>query len=164
MKRVNIHQVVFCGILAAIYAVLTICTAAFAYGPIQFRLADALCIFPFFSPVTTIGLTLGCLIANLFSTVSALDVIFGTAATALACMLTAKCRKAALAPLPNVLVNAVMIGAMLSAVTTPQTFWHGFVLYAAQVGAGELAVMYLLGLPLLLFLRKNGLGQRIAEL
>lgn len=164
MKHLNIHQLAFCGILAAIYAVLTISTAAFAYGPIQFRLADALCILPFFAPVTGIGLTLGCLLANLFSTVSALDVIMGTAATALACMLTAKCRKAALAPLPNVCINAVMIGAMLSIVSTPQTFWRGFCLYALQVGVGELAVMYALGLPLLLFLRKSGLGQRIATL
>ena len=87
MKKITIHQVTFCGILAAVYAALTICTSAISYGQIQFRLAEALCILPYFNPVSTIGLTLGCLIANLFSTVSALDIIVGTAATLLACLL-----------------------------------------------------------------------------
>ena len=139
MKKITIHQVTFCGILAAVYAALTICTSAISYGQIQFRLAEALCILPYFNPVSTIGLTLGCLIANLFSTVSALDIIVGTAATLLACLLVQRCRKPALVP-------------------------KSFLLFSAQVGGGELAVMYLIGLPLLLLLRKNELGDRIAKL
>ena len=99
MKKITIHQVTFCGILAAVYAALTICTSAISYGQIQFRLAEALCILPYFNPVSTIGLTLGCLIANLFSTVSALDIIVGTAATLLACLLTRYIKNTWLLPL-----------------------------------------------------------------
>ena len=164
MKKITIHQVTFCGILAAVYAALTICTSAISYGQVQFRLAEALCILPYFNPVSTIGLTLGCLIANLFSTVSALDIIVGTAATLLACLLVQRCRKPALAPLPVVLVNAILVGAEVAIVSTPDAFWKSFLLFSAQVGGGELAVMYLIGLPLLLLLRKNELGDRIAKL
>lgn len=164
MKKITVHQLTFCGILAAVYAALTICTSAISYGPIQFRVAEALCILPFFHPAATIGLTLGCLIANLFSTVSALDIIVGTAATLLACMMTQRIKSPWLAPLPPVLVNAVMIGAEIAIVSTPEAFWNGFVLFGAQVGLGELVVMYLLGLPLLLALRKNGLGDRISRI
>ena len=164
MKKITVHQLTFCGILAAVYAVLTICTSAISYGPIQFRVAEALCILPFFHPAATIGLTLGCLIANLFSTVSAMAIIVGTAATLLACMMTQRIKSLWLAPLPPVLVNAVMIGAEIAIVSTPEAFWNGFVLFGAQVGLGELVVMYLLGLPLLLALRKNGLGDRISRI
>ncbi len=43
-----------------------------------------------FEPSLTVGLTIGCLIANLFSTVSVLDIVIGTAATLLACLLTTR--------------------------------------------------------------------------
>ena len=75
-----------------------------------------------------------------------------------------RCRKPALAPLPVVLVNAILVGAEIAIVSTPDAFWKSFLLFSAQVGGGELAVMYLIGLPLLLLLRKNELGDRIAKL
>ena len=162
--RLSIHRLTACGIIAALYAALTIATASFAYGPIQFRVAEAMCILPFFAPWTTWGLTLGCLLANLFSTVSALDIVIGTAATLIACLLTARCRNRFLAPLPPVIVNAVMVGAMLAGVLAPDAFWESFLLFGAEVGAGELAVMYLLGLPLLLIFRRRGLDERLKSI
>ena len=159
--KLSIHRLTACGIIACVYAVLTVATASFAYGPIQFRIAEAMCILPFFAPGTTWGLTLGCLLANLFSTVSALDIVIGTAATLIACLLTARCRNKFLAPLPPVIVNAVMVGAMLAGVLAPDAFWKSFVLFGAEVGAGELAVMYLLGLPLLLIFQRQGLDARL---
>lgn len=164
MKKITVHQLTFCGIIAAVYAALTICTSAISYGPIQFRIAEALCILPFFHPAATVGLTLGCLIANLFSTVSALDIIVGTAATMLACLLVQRSKRPWLAPLPVVLVNALMVGAEIGIVATPDAFFDGLLLFGVQVGLGELVVMYLLGLPLLLTLRKNGLGDRISKI
>lgn len=85
-------------------------------------------------------------------------------ATLLACLLVQRCRKPALAPLPVVLVNALLVGAEIAIVSTPDAFWKSFLLFSAQVGGGELAVMYLIGLPLLLLLRRNELGDRIAKL
>ena len=61
-----LRRMTICGVLAALYAALTLSTAAFAFGPIQFRIADALCVLPFFMPFTSIGLFIGCLIANIF--------------------------------------------------------------------------------------------------
>ena len=57
-----------------------------------------------------------------------------------------------------------MVGAEIAIVSTPDAFWEGLVLFGAQVGLGELVVMYVLGLPLLLALRKNGLGERISKI
>ena len=159
--RMSVHRLAACGVIAGVYAALTVATSAISYGPIQFRVAEAMCILPFFIPWSAWGLTLGCLLANLFSTVSALDIVIGTAATLIACLLTARCKNRYLAPLPPVIANAVLVGAMISWVSTPEAFWKGFVLFGAEVGAGELAVMYLVGLPLLVIFQRQGLDERL---
>ena len=161
MKKLSTRQLALSGIAAGLYAALTILTGAISYGSIQFRLADALCVLVCFEPSVTIGLTLGCLIANLFSTVSALDIFVGTAATLLACLLTAPIRKPLLVPLPSVLANAALVGAMLAFVYFPESFWRGFWLLCAEVAFGEAAVLYLLGVPLYLFIRRSGLISRL---
>ena len=162
MKRFTSRQIALCGIAAGLYAAITVLTAPFAYGGIQFRIADSLCVLAALQPELTVGLTLGCLIANLFSTVSALDIILGTAATLLGCLLTRGITKPLLAPLPTVLSNACLVGAMLAWLYLPaEMFWKGFALYGAQVAAGELAVGYLLGLPLYIYMRKSALLERL---
>ena len=124
MKKITSRQIALNGLVAGLYAAVTILTASFAYGNIQFRIAEALCPLVALEPSLTIGLTLGCLIANLFSTVSALDIIVGTAATLLACLLTRFIKKTWALPLPTILCNMLMVGAMLSAVLMPASeFW-----------------------------------------
>ena len=163
MKKITSRQIALNGLVAGLYAAVTILTASFAYGNIQFRLAEALCPLVALEPSLTIGLTLGCLIANLFSTVSALDIIVGTAATLLACLLTRYIKKTWALPLPTILANAVLVGAMLAFVLTPETFWQGFALMGAQVAAGEIAVLYVLGVPLYLFMKKENVIGKILK-
>ena len=162
MKKLNTRQIALNGIVAGLYAAITILTASFAYGNIQFRISEALMMLLLFEPHLTIGLTIGCLIANLFSTVSVLDIVIGTAATLLACLLTTRIKKPWLAPLPTILVNAVMVGAMLSAVFMPASeFWKGLAVFGAEVGAGEAVVLYILGIPLYQFIRKTKLIDKL---
>ena len=114
MKKITPKQIALSGIAEGLYVAVTVLTASFAYGNIQFRIADALCLLVSIEPTLTVGLTLGCLIANLFSTVSALDIIIGTAGTLLGCLLTVHIKKTWLLPIPTILSNAVLVGAMLS--------------------------------------------------
>lgn len=156
MKHLTTRQLALSGIVAGLYAAVTLLTASFSYPGIQFRIAEALCPLVALEPSLTIGLTLGCLIANIFSTVSALDIVVGTAATLLGCLLTVRIRRAWLLPLPTILANGLLVGAMLSWVSMPRAlFWQGLALFGAEVAAGEAAVLYLLGVPLYLFLKKN---------
>ena len=77
--------------------------------------------------------------------------VFGTFATLLACLLTARMPSRWLAPLPPVLCNALIVGfeiAWSTAGFTP-AFWPAFALNMFTVGLGELCACYLLGLPLL---------------
>ena len=161
MKKLTTRDLAFCGVIAALYAVITLASAPFAYGPIQFRISEALCVLPFFVPVTSLGLFVGCLVANLFSTVTTLDIVIGSAATLLGCLWTAKLRTKWLTPLPTTIVNGVMVGAMLAAVYTPDAFWQGFLVNGLQVAAGELAVMVILGLPLAIWLEKSKVLKRL---
>ena len=76
--------------IAAIYTVLTLLAATMnlAYGPVQFRFSEALTILPMFTPAAVPGLTIGCLLSNIFSGYGAADMIFGTLATLLAAIST----------------------------------------------------------------------------
>ena len=151
MKKLTTRQIALNGVVAGLYAAITILTASFAYGNIQFRIADSLCVLVVLEPSLTVGLTLGCLISNIFSTVSALDIVIGTAGTLLGCLLAARVKKDWLVPVPVILANAVLVGAMLAYVLTPD----------ALVLLGEAVVLYLLGVPLLLFFRRSGLMEKL---
>jgi len=162
-SRKQLRKLTLCAAIAALYAALTIITAPLSYGLVQFRLSEAFVTLCAIEPVLGIGITLGCFLANLFSTVTALDAVVGTAATALACLWTARCKDGWLIPLPNVLVNAALVGGMLAVVLFPENIPAGFAIAAAQVGFGELVVMYALGLPLYAYVRKINLIPRLLE-
>ncbi len=157
--------------IAAIYTALTLLAATMnlAYGPVQFRFSEALTILPLFTPAAIPGLTIGCLLSNIFSGYGAADMIFGTLATFLAAVATRMLRNVRiknipwLAPMPPVLFNAAIIGAEI-AIFAPEGFlWSGFAASALSVGLGELAVCYLLGLPLAILLERTGLDRWLTE-
>ena len=52
-------------VIAALYAALTLVLAPVAYGPVQFRVSEALTILPLFFPEAIPGLFVGCFIANI---------------------------------------------------------------------------------------------------
>ena len=163
--KITTRRIAFAGVLAALYAALTILEGVLvptlAYGAVQFRFAEALSVLCCFTPAAIFGMVLGCVIANLFSTVGALDIVVGSFATLLACIVTWRMGKAALkkiwvcalVPLPTILSNAVIIGALIAFYTPDSAFLPAWGLNALTVGVGEAAVMYALGLPLLLWLR-----------
>ena len=150
MHRLSTKQLTFTALLAAVYALLTVTLPIPQFSGVQIRFAEALTVLPFLFPAAAPGLVVGCFIANLFSPFP-LDMVFGTFATLLACLLTARMPSRWLAPLPPVLCNALIVGfeiAWSTAGFTP-AFWPAFALNMFTVGLGELCACYLLGLPLL---------------
>ena len=157
-SRFTTHQLATAGVIAALYAVLAYFASIFgiAYGPIQCRFSEALCVLPFLFPAATPGLFVGCLVANLLSPYGALDIIFGSLATLLAAVWTQHTHHKWLAPLPPVLCNAVIVGAVISFQETGFTgAWAGAFAYnAVTVGVGEAIACYVLGGVLLTVLPK----------
>lgn len=66
-NRLTTTQVVRVAILAALYAVFTIGIAPLSYGPIQFRVAEALKVFVLFDPLYALGIGIGTFFGNLAS-------------------------------------------------------------------------------------------------
>ena len=161
MKNKLTRRLAVCSILAALYAGLTILTSAFSYGQVQFRVAEALGVLCCFDPMLGIGVTAGCFCANILSTVGPFDMLFGTAATALSCFLMGKIRSPWLLPLPNVLLNGLIVGGEMALVQTPANFFGGLVLFGAPVAVGELVVMCLLGIPLFFAVKKSSRLQKL---
>ena len=159
MRRSKVLELVLAAMVAAVYTVLTVFLPIPQYGEIQFRLAECMTVLPFLFPWSAPGLIVGCSLANLLGSPFVLDWVFGTLATALACLLTAKMPHKWLAPLPPVLCNAVIVGGEIAFSVTGSfngPFLGAWGAIALSVGFGELAVCYGLGLPLLSLLPKAG--------
>ncbi|MFA5560547.1 MAG: QueT transporter family protein [Acholeplasmataceae bacterium] len=153
MKTMN--QVIFESLLATIYVVLIIVFQFFSFGEIQFRIAEALLIFVFFSPRHAIGILIGTFLANLFfSPFGILDAALGTLATALAILLMLLFKKRKwIALIFPAITNAVIISLMLFYLN--QLSGTPLYLVSISIFLGECAVLYAIGLPLYFYLTKN---------
>lgn len=142
---------------AALYAGLTFALAPISFGQIQLRVAEALCILPYFFPTAAPGLFIGCLAANLLCGAEPMDVIFGSLATFAAAAAVLGIKKAGwspwLIPLPSVIFNALVIGALnVTVYALPFPYW----LSALYVAGGQAAACYGIGMPLYFALRRTG--------
>ena len=172
MKKISIRKIAFSAAVAAVYAALTMATASFSYGPIQFRISEALNILPFFFPDTVWGLFVGCLIANLISTYGIFDLVFGSLGSLLAALAVMAIGKTGrkrigskvLACFMPALFNGAIVGAVIAWSTVPGAFFAAFWLNAAEVAVGELAVMFVLGLPLMLWFPGTGAFRELVRI
>ena len=152
-QKARILYVCQAGLIAALYTVLTVFVGAFglANGAIQFRISEALCVLPFFTPAAVPGLTVGCLLSNLITGCIWQDVLFGSLATLLGA-LGARMFKHYfwLAPLPTVLANTLIVPPVLAYGYGAE---EGIPYLMLTVGIGEILSAYVLGIVLLLALR-----------
>ncbi len=142
MDSSMIRKLVFTAILAAVYAVATIALAPISYGMIQFRLSEILVLLAFIDRKTIPGLVLGCVLANLYSQLGMMDVIFGTLATYISVMLMSRTKNIIIASLWPSIVNGIIIGIMLHV-----AFDLPLLLSILSVAAGEFVVVTTIGVP-----------------
>ena len=159
-----IRFVVLNGLIAGLYVVFTMPFANIAYGPIQFRLAEVLTVFPAFSALTIPGVTLGCFIANLINpnNLGPVDIIGGTLATLIAgyfSWLIGK-KKKPLGIIPPIVFNGLIVGGYLPFLLVDE----GSTVTAQAVGISMLSVagseavlLVVLGLPLIVVISKTKL-------
>ena len=105
---------------------------------------------PYFAPEMAIGLFVGCAAANTLTGAMWFDVVFGSLATLIAALITAYMGKRGmskwLAPLPAVVMNALVVGAVLC---YGYQVGVSYPVCALYVGAGEAISCYAVGMPLL---------------
>lgn len=161
MNNRKLRMLTAAAMIAAVYLVLTWIFYLTSFMPYQIRFAEILTVLPAFTPVAIPGVFVGCIIANILGGNGIWDVVIGSLSTLLAAYLTYrltynKPKRKWLAPLPPVLVNAVIVGAMLSVL-----YKLPLAATMISVGAGQIVACYILGYPLMLLISKN---RKISEL
>jgi len=172
--RFKTYLIAQAGIIAAAYIVLTMLVAPFAFGSIQFRISEALTALSVLTPAAIPGLFLGCLLSNILNpqNLGLIDIVFGSLATLIAAVITWFLSRSireqdkkliswqtGLALLPQVVVNGLIVGSYLPFLLLPpaeQTLLN-IALSVLAVALSEAVVVYLIGVPLLLGLRKTKL-------
>lgn len=144
----KIKDIVRLSIISALYVVLTVMNP-FSYNMIQFRISEILMLLCFFRKDYSFALIVGCFISNLFSEIMLYDIIFGTFATVISCIVINNTKNIYIAGIAPVVFNGLIVGAELSiAFQTPyflNVFW---------VSLGELVVM-IIGILAFLKLKNN---------
>lgn len=144
------------GVIAAIYASLTILLAPISFGVIQCRISEALFVLSRYTGAAVPGLFIGCALSAILTGAPLWDIAFGSLATLLAAWTTRFLSKRGcskwLLPLPTVLFNAVIVGMILKFVYAEALPLFLCMLY---VGLGEAVACYALGIPLFLLIDKR---------
>ena len=145
-------------LIAALYVVLTVFFAPLSFGGQQLRISEALTVLPAIMPAAIPGLFLGCILSNTFSFMGLVDMVFGSLATLLSAVMTFYIARAlkdrsivlrlALIPLPPVIINTFIIGAILWLVASIP-----FPVAAVGVFVGQVGACYFIGCPLYIIIK-----------
>lgn len=174
MKQKSAKYIVQAAVIAALYAVLTILQNTLLPGTasmaVQFRVSEVLTILALYTPAAVPGLTIGCVIANI-SSLSALgpyDLIFGSLASLIASVCMYALKNVRIASLPVIsalmpaLANGLIVGFEIEFFFVEGGFhFADFILQGGLVALGELAVLFILGLPLSKLIEKQKLDKKI---
>lgn len=138
------------GIIAAVYIVITLLVKPIAYGPVQFRVSEALTLLPFMDPAAILGLTVGVFFANFASPLGLVDILGGSALTLIAALLTYKIKSKYLAMLPPIVVNALGVP-LYVAPAYGLPYWPT----VGYIALGQTVVIGLFALPILKLYKKT---------
>lgn len=150
MKNFTINDLVRQSTIAAIYVILVLMFHWLSFEDIQIRIAEILLILILFDNKSFYGLTVGVIVANLFSPMLFYDLIFGVSATIITLILMIFLKKwPYIALLVPSLVNGPIIGLMLYLASG-----FPFLLSAVQVFIGQFIITYIIGLPVYYLLKR----------
>ena len=115
-RNLTVKMIAANALIAALYAVITVICGTLSYvgGSLQLRFSEILNLLVFFNPIYSIGLTIGCLIANLVSLYGIFDIVFGTLGTFISCLLIVLISKT----IKNLLVSG-LVPCIINALIVP---------------------------------------------
>lgn len=176
------------GVIAAVYGGLTLLVEYLPFqlgsGLVQFRVSEALTVLALFTPAAIPGLTIGSVIANALNPtavwpLSLLDVVFGSLGTLVGAWWMWRHRERLwLALLGPVVANALIVPAYLPVllkglglyslpllgIDLNSGHWLSLYLFGvAAIGFSEVIVVYGLGAPLSIALKRLGLAERLRD-
>lgn len=145
MANEHVKYLTRAGIIAAIYAVLTVIMGELSFGPVQLRVSEALVLLPFIDSAAVPGVFVGCVIANIFGGFGFVDIFFGSLVTLLAAYLTSKMPNRILAIIPPVLLNGFIVSIWVSKFSNlpywPTVLTIGLSEFFSVAGLGSLLLL-----------------------
>ena len=155
-NQFNTRDLAVQAMIAAVYVAITMLFSFMSFGPIQVRISEFMLILVLFNPKHSIGLLLGCAVANFLGSFALIDVIFGTLASAIAIFMMLKSKNELLGFLWPAIINGIVIGIQLMFII-PMPFIIAFV----QVTFGEFLATFVPAYFLLKPLKNNAIMQRL---
>lgn len=146
LMKISTKQIAIAGVTAAVYFVTTVFLAPLSYMEIQFRFSEILNLLAFIHPAYAVGVTLGCMISNMFSPFGLIDIIFGTLATGLATFAITRTKSLLIASLWPTIFSLIVAAEISILSNLP------FLLTACTILLGEFVVVTVIGYPLFAFI------------
>lgn len=147
-------------IVCALYVAITYILFPISFGQFQVRVSEFLVLLCFFNPNYIVGLTLGCALTNIYSSVTGMpfDILIGTCATFLSCFCISISKQMLIATLFPCIFNALLVGVELTYIAGLASkgselvfFWTNFGL----VFLGEFIAVTIIGYILFMSLMKT---------
>ncbi|NMB02848.1 MAG: QueT transporter family protein [Firmicutes bacterium] len=138
------------GIIAAAYIVLVFAFQFASFGPIQFRIAEALTLLPMVFPEAIGGIYVGALLANILGGQGPWDIFGGSLVSLIASYFTYRYRGRVAGYAAPIVLNAFLVSAYLRLIFD-LPYWP----IVLSIGIGQSVVILGLGIPLLRFVQKN---------
>lgn len=154
-KNMDTKKITRGALIAGLYIVITYFLAPISFGPLQFRAAEALTVLPILFPEAVPALFIGVLLANIFGGLGLVDIIGGSLVTLLAAYVTYRYRHNIIAYLSPIIFNGFLISIYLH-ILFALPYW----LTVLQILISQTMVVFLLGYPLIYYLKKRGLATK----
>ena len=175
MHNKRTMNIVLAAAIAALYATLTILQNLLLPGSasmaVQFRVSEVLTVFSVFTSAAVPGLTIGCILANIssLSSLGPYDLIFGSLASFFAALSMYTLRNVRIFKLPvfaalmPALMNGLFVGFEIDFFFINQGSFDfaDFLVQGGLVAIGELAVLFVLGLPLCRLIEVRELDKKL---
>lgn len=138
------------GLIAALYIVLVFMFQFASFGPIQFRVAEALTLLPILYPEAIGGIYIGAMLANILGGLGPWDIFGGSLISLLAAFVTYRFRGSWIAYASPILLNAFLVSLYLRFVFAIP-YWP----IVFSIALGQSVVVLGLGIPLVKWLKRN---------
>ncbi len=158
MKNNRIKEVIEISMIAALYVCLTLALTPLSYGDVQFRLSEVLMLLILYKRRYAISMILGCFVSNIFSPVGAVDIVFGTLATAIAIIPMLFIKNLFISSIFPSISNGIIVGLELAIV-----YELPIIYTMLTVFIGEAVVVSLIGVPLFKSLQQNEGFMKVLE-
>ena len=150
MKKFKTKYLTRGAMIAGLYIVITYLLSPVSFGPLQFRLSEALTVLPILFPESVPALFVGVLLSNIFGGLGMVDIIGGSLTTLIAAYFTYRYRDSIFAYLSPVVFNGFLVSSYLH-VLYELPYW----ITVLQIAVSEAVVVFLVGYPLIRYLKNK---------